>query len=162
MSDARQLSVRGKALYLEFKQPTYNYTFQVLVHPDGVDSDGKYVRFGTFHRQLSSSYPKRLWISTQSSAIKDRMIEASVSGTPRVKPPVDYTVHTAIKDAYTTQVDDILDQLKRQGYSLFKQPVVVEISNVDYDEIQDGKTPYALFRRVMSARKALDFPEALV
>jgi hypothetical protein len=161
MSDPRPLAVRGKALYLEFKQPSHGFTFQVLVHPDGVDSDGKYVRFGTFHRQLSVSYPKRLWTRAQSGTIRDRMIEHTES-TSRVIPPVDYDVHQAILVAYQTHVNDILDQLKRQGYTLFKQPVVVEVSNVDYDEIQADKTPYALFRRVMSARKALDFPEALV
>ena len=36
------------------------------------------------------------------------------------------------------------------------------MSNVDFDEVQADKTPYALFRRVMSARKALDFPESVL
>jgi hypothetical protein len=52
--------------------------------------------------------------------------------------------------------------LTRQGFSVYKQPVIVEISNVDLDEINNDSTPYALFRRVMSARKALGFPEDLL
>lgn len=159
MSEAPQLSVRGKALYLELKNE--RQTVQLVIHPDGVASDEKYVQFGTFHRVLNEHFPKRTWNHAWVSAVKDRVLNLELP-VPRPQSMGDVSVYQSTLHFFRTHVDDILDQCTRQGYSLFKQPIVVEMSNVDFDEIQADKTPYALFRRVMSARKALDFPDSLV
>lgn len=159
MSDLKQLSVRGKALYLELKNE--RQTVQLVIHPDGVASDGTYVQFGTFHRVLNKNFPKRVWNHAITSGVKNRDVDLEAPA-PRPVAPADHDVHLATLALFRTHVDDILDQTTRQSYTLFKQPVVVEMSNVDFDEIQADKTPYALFRRVMSARKALDFPETVL
>jgi hypothetical protein len=159
MSDLKQLSVRGKALYLELKNE--RQTVQLVVHPDGISSDGTYVKFGTYHRVLNEHFPKRVWNHAYVSAVKNRSVDLD-GPTPRPAVPAETDVYQATLALFRTHVDDILDQTNRQGYTLFKQPIVVEMSNVDFDEVQAEKTPYALFRRVMSARKALDFPESVL
>ncbi len=157
MSDQKTIEVRGKALYLEFRNQAA--TFQLLVHPDGVSSQNDYVPFGVFYRSLNASYPKRPWTTAKVSrtTVGPRMIEAG-----KMLTLTDANLVISTSKKFQEHVDSIFDQLTRQGFSVYKQPVIVEISNVDLDEIGSDSTPYALFRRVMSARKALGFPEDLL
>lgn len=157
MSDQKTIEVRGKALYLEFRNQAA--TFQLLVHPDGVSSQNDYVPFGVFYRSLNASYPKRPWTTAKVSrtTVGPRMIEAG-----KMLTLTDANLVISTSKKFQEHVDSIFDQLTRQGFSVYKQPVIVEISNIDLDEISSDSTPYALFRRVMSARKALGFPEDLL
>lgn len=157
MSDQKTIEVRGKALYLEFRNQAA--TFQLLVHPDGVASDNGYVPFGVFYRSLNTAYPKRPWTTAKvsRSTVATRL---TVDGKLVTLTDANDVINTSKK--FQEHVDSIFDQLTRQGFSVYKQPVIVEISNFDLDEINNLSTPYALFRRVMSARKALGFPEDLL
>jgi len=160
VSDQPTVEVRGKALYLEFHNTSLGRTFQLLIHPDGTSSSGAHVPFGLFYRTLSTSYPKRPWKKTGvSTAIVKREVDPV---TLRLAPVTDTARLMDIVGSYEKQASDILSQLVRQQYTLFKQPVVVEVSSVDFDELANGNTPYALFRRVMSARKTIGFPDDLV
>ena len=162
MSDQKTIEVRGKALYLEFHNNGVGKTFQLLVQPDGTTTSGAYVPFGMFHRTLTPAYPKRPWsVATVQAA---RVTRAPDPITLKLVPMTLTDPHEALRiaDTFKKHVTDVLDQLTRQGFALFKQPVVVEISSVDFDELGNGNTPYALFRRVMSARKTLGFPDDLL
>jgi hypothetical protein len=162
MSDQSNLTeVRGRALYLEFRNHAMKYTFQLLAHPDGIAQNGGYVSFGVFYRTLNQSYPKRPWTTSRVSLseVKSRPVNEH---TGRMVLPDTVLGVTSASSAFTGHLDPIFDQLTRQGYSLYKQPLIVEVSNHDLTEIGDDSTPYALFRRVMSARKATGFPDSLL
>ena len=159
MSDQITTEVRGNALYLEFHREAITATFQLLVHPDGVSADNKYVSFGMFYRTLNQSYPKRPWSTAQ---VMTTNVNRAITPDGKLAPPVDASIILDTTGTFQNHVANILSQLVRQGYTLFKQPVVVEVSNIDLNEIAMKNTPYALMRRVMSARKALGFPEDLV
>lgn len=159
VSDQKTVQVRGKALYLEFRQPATRATFQLLVHPDG-SSGSQYVRFGAYYRTLTPSYPKRPWTTSGvSSTVFNRAVFADED---TLAPVSDLSEVLRVTELFQNHVSGIFGQLTRQGYGLYKQPVIVEISSVDYDDMAEKTTPYALFRRVMSARKALGFPDDLV
>jgi hypothetical protein len=159
VSDQINTEVRGNALYLEFHREASTATFQLLVHPDGVSADHKYVSFGMFYRTLNQSYPKRPWSTAH---VNTTSVNRAI--TPDGKLDVPVVTHDILSttELFQNHVASIFGQLTRQGYTLFKQPVVVEVSNIDLNEIAMKNTPYALMRRVMSARKALGFPEDLV
>lgn len=159
MSDQITTEVRGSALYLEFHREATSATFQLLVHPDGVSADSKYVGFGMFYRTLNQSYPKRPW---STAIVNTTSVNRAITPDGKLALPVDASVILDTTGIFQQHVASVFGQLTRQGYTLFKQPVVVEISNVDLNEIALKNTPYALMRRVMSARKALGFPEDLV
>lgn len=162
MSDqAKTIEVRGKALYMEFRHSTTRNTFQLLVHPDGTAGSGEYVPFGVFFRTLNQSYPKRPW-STAAVSLVTVPARPVNETTGRLVTADTAAGAVATAEKFQKHVADIFDQLTRQGFGLFMQPVVVELSNVDLDEIAAAATPYALFRRVMSARKALGFPDDLL
>lgn len=162
MSDqTNKLQVRGKALYLEFRHPALqHHNFQVLFHPDGANSAGGYVRFGVFYRTLNSSYPKRPWSTAQTAIIGVHSRDFD-EVTNRLVPLADPSLIMSGTESVLELVNGLLDQATRQGYGLYKHPIVVEMSNVDFDDLSSNRTPYALVRRVMSARKALGFPEDL-
>ncbi len=161
MSDQITTEVRGNALYLEFHREASasTATFQLLVHPDGVSANSKYVSFGMFYRTLNQSYPKRPWSTSQ---VGTSHVNRAIDPDGKLALPVDASIILDTTGIFQQHVASIFGQLTRQGYTLFKQPVVVEVSNIDLNEIANGNTPYALMRRVMSARKALGFPEDLV
>jgi hypothetical protein len=57
--------------------------------------------------------------------------------------------------------DSLFNQLIIQGWTLFKQPIVVEVSPEDLDDIRAGKTPYKILGRVTRSRRHYKFPETL-
>ena len=162
VSDQKTTEVRGKALYLEFHNNGVGKTFQLLVQPDGTTTSGAYIPFGMFHRTLTPAYPKRPWSVAKVQTARVTRVPDPI--TLKLVPIALTDGHEALRiaDLFQKHVTDVLDQLNRQGFTLFKQPVVVEISSVDFDELGNGNTPYALFRRVMSARKTLGFPDDLL
>jgi hypothetical protein len=153
-------SVEGKALYLEFTKPGANICFQLLAYPDAVrEINQAVVRFGTYYRTLTKDTPKRPW--SKSSASASRVVDHQGGGT-KLEVPSDVLAQLAITDKYLSHISSILDQLDRQGFTVRKQPIIVEVSNVDVEAIAAEQTPYALFRRVMKSREALGFPEEFV
>ena len=151
-------TVEGKALYLEFTKPGFEGCFQLLAYPDGVRQDTKTtVHFGTFYRTLTTDKPKRPW--SKSSASVSRTVDDL---TGRLVIPTSVLDQLVITDKYASHMSSILDQLDRQGFKVRKQPITVEVSNVDILAIAQNETPYALFRRVMKSREALGFPEEMV
>lgn len=162
MSDQATTQVRSTALYLEFRHPILKgNTFQMLIHPDSASSNNTYVPFGTFYRTLTNNYPKRPWSRSRvnGEAAKPRTLRPDGL---RLETLTDAAEILKTAESFQQHFDGLLDQLERQGYTLFKQPITVEVSNIDYDELANGATPYALMRRVMSARKALGFPDDLI
>lgn len=155
-SNNTPLSVQGRALYLEFHHPEYAYTVQLLVHADARTSDDRYLPAGAFHRRLSDYQGKTVW--RQSIGTGRRPVDAELAKLAFV----DHADAAELVAHHRKIVDHILEQVTRQGYQLFMQPITVEVSSKDVDDMFKGDTPYALFRRVLSARKALGFPEELV
>lgn len=158
MSTIATTTVEGKALYLEFTKPGANLCFQLLAYPDAVRQDTKsVVRFGTFYRTLTVDKPKRPW--ARSSATAPRIVDEL---TGRLTVPTSVDDQLVITNKYAAHLASILDQLDRQGLTVRKQPIIVEVSNADVMAIANDETPYALFRRVMKSREALGFPEEMV
>jgi hypothetical protein len=48
-----------------------------------------------------------------------------------------------------------------QGWTLFKQPIAVEVTPEDMDDVRLGKTPYKILGRITRCRRTLGFGEEL-
>ena len=144
--------VVGKALYLEFR--TGLQTYQMLVTPDGISSNGRPVPSTTYRRQISSAKPRRAWktyslptlalnaFGTYETADKDNALQSADSR-------VGYMATT-------------FTQLKSYGYALYKQPLLIEVSQEDLESIRLSKTPYKILGRITRVRRTLGFGEFII
>jgi hypothetical protein len=57
--------------------------------------------------------------------------------------------------------DSLFNQLVNNGWTVYKQPIVVEVTPEDLDDVRLGKTPYKILGRITRCRRTLGFGEAL-
>ena len=58
-------------------------------------------------------------------------------------------------------LETIVSRLESHSYKLFKQPLVVEVSLADLEDIRNSRTPYKVLGRITRVRKALGFGDKL-
>lgn len=150
MSDTK---VVGKALYLEFRRA--GETNQVIITPEAINAAGKYVPITTYRRRISSSNPRKTW--KQMSTVFRSEIDPSTN--KLVALGREHALATvADRISYT---DNLFNQLVTSGWSVYKQPIVVEVTQDDLEDIRLSKTPYKILGRITRCRRALNFGESL-
>lgn len=145
-------SVVGKALYLEMH--LRNYTTQILFTPEGITPSGKVVPMSAYKRRISPTEPRKSWRLVSSMHGSDR------DGAGKVIQLSKEHALSTVRDRLSF-TDSLFNQLIIQGWTLFKQPIVVEVSPEDLDDIRAGKTPYKILGRVTRSRRHYKFPETL-
>jgi len=148
---AEKDKVIGKALYTEFRSGSQ--TYQLMITPDAVTSNGKYVPAMVYRRQISSSRPRRAWKSFSLPSINVNEFGAFTTM------PKDQAIETA--KSRLEYMKSTIDQMARYSYQLYKLPIVVEVASEDLDGIRLGKTPYKVLGRITRVRKALGFSQEL-
>lgn len=149
--------VVGYAMYFELRKTIH--TQQMLLIPPFVDpASGQLVPANLLARQINEGNDKRTW---RFRDIKDVKIEADDT-TKAIKQIKDM-------DQSLAAVTPILDVMKQYvhtavngGFSMTGEPIIVEMTRADAKRVQMVKTPEALVRRMLNARKDLGYPEALV
>lgn len=138
-------NVVGYAVYLELLHVEVgNRTTQVLYTPEGTTSAHLPVAATIYTRRLTSIQPKKQWRCSTTS-INSPATEESM------------------KVANNTRViNDYLAGLGRNNWKLYKQPIVVEVTSEDLEDIRKNKTPYKILGRVWKSRKFLGFPEDIL
>jgi hypothetical protein len=150
MSDTK---VVGKALYLEFRRA--GETNQVIITPEAINAAGKYVPITTYRRRISASSPRKTWkqMSTMFKSEVDPMTNKLVAlGREHALATV------ADRISYT---DNLFNQLINAGWAVHKQPITVEVTLEDLEDIRMSKTPYKILGRITRCRRALNFGEPL-
>lgn len=150
----------GKALYLEFRKGVN--TAQIVITPEGVLPDGTYVPSGTWRRQISSWNPKKPWktyISSKDEYVNTRKTELATNKELTMG-TIDEakSVGIEVSDALTYTLND----LNNNEWKLFMKPIVLDFSMEDLQNTKDWETPSALIRRILRARKELEFPDELI
>lgn len=148
---AEKDKVIGKALYTEFRSGPQ--TYQLMITPDGINSDGKYVPAMMYRRQVSSSRPRRAWKSYSLPSINVNEFGAfntlpKNEAIENAKHRLEFTMAT-------------INQMISYRYQLYKLPIVVEVASEDLDSIRLGRTPYKVLGRVTRVRKALGFSDEI-
>jgi hypothetical protein len=59
-------------------------------------------------------------------------------------------------------VTSVLANLGKHGWQVYRQPIVVEVTNEDLEAARLSKTPYKVIGRVLKSRAALGFPKEII
>ena len=143
--------VIGKAMYTEFRQGIQ--TYQLLLTPDGVSTSGKNVPAVMYRRQISKLQPRKGW---KHSGLPALSIDEFGVFTKKTKEEAQRLAETRLDFIATT-----FSQLSSYHYKVYKQPILVEVSQEDLEGIRAGKTPYKVLGRITRVRRALGFGEEL-
>lgn len=143
--------VIGKALYLEFRSGAH--TYQTIITPDGVSSEGRQVPSTMYRRQISRMKPRRAW---KAYALPN-LPQDAIGGFKKLE------VADAVDQAKSRAnfLENIVTRLDGAAYRLYKSPIVVEVSQADLDEVRHHKTPYKILGRITRLRRQLGFGEDL-
>ncbi len=137
-----------KALYLELRRD--QATSQVLLIPQVENAvKGKTQKSKLITRQISSSNPRRSWRYYSFKTV------------PLIEP-------AALPTRALTDVKPLLDEIgpffagySTGGWKLVGQPLAVDMSADDLNDVWDANTPNALMRRVLKARSEAGMPDEL-
>ena len=144
--------VVGKALYMEFR--TMNQTYQMLITPDGVSSNGRAVPSTVYRRQISKSKPRRAWKTYSLPALP-----LNSFGAYEAQSKDDAT---QAADTRANYIATTLTQLNSYSYKLYKSPILVEVAQEDLESIRLSKTPYKILGRITRVRRTLGFGEYIL
>lgn len=144
--------VAGKALYLELRRG--DYTNQIIITPEGTSATGKYVPITTYRRRISALSPRKTWKHVSTIFSSERGLDGTL-----VQLGKEHALAT-VADRLT-HTDSLFVQLVSGNWKVYKQPIVVEVTPEDLDEVRMGKTPYKILARITRSRRKLGFPEEL-
>jgi hypothetical protein len=143
----------GKALYLEFRRG--DETNQIIITPEAINAAGKYVPITTYRRRISKMNPRKTW-KQMSTMFKSEIDQLTNKLVPLGREHALATV--ADRVSYT---DSLFNQLITQGWTVYKQPIAVEVTQEDLEDIRMSKTPYKILGRITRCRRTLNFGESL-
>lgn len=149
MTQINPTAVVGAAVYLEFTKP--HMTTQVLLLPEGTSSTGRIVPMTLYRRRLSTAAPRKTW-KMASSPLTAAVVRTRLAGAPLAD----------VAGQLLSFTDPLIGSLVKNGWTLYKDPIVIEVTAEDLDLAREAKTPYKALGRVVKARKALGFPKDIV
>jgi hypothetical protein len=151
--------IAGHAVYIEFQRESS--TVQVLITPEGLTETFNHVPPTMYRRQIHTTAARATWrvttfnrATTFNTATGVLEVSDAFEGMPTAEIPAVHGIK-AFDDSR------LFRQLAVQGYKLRRQPIVVEVSVADMNDIRAAKTPYKVLNRVTKTRKALKFPDTL-
>jgi hypothetical protein len=142
--------VVGKALYLEFRST--GQTYQILLTPDGISSNGRAVPATIYRRQISKLKPRRAWKTYSLPTLP-----VNSFGTYDQAASKDEALNIA--EVRMNYMATTFTQLNSYHYKLHKQPIVIEVAQEDLESIRLSKTPYKILGRITRVRRTLGFGE---
>lgn len=149
----------GKALYLEFRKGVN--TAQIIITPEGFDKESNYVPSCSWRRQISTWSPKKPWKCYENpqdqAFIEQRKIDLG-SGTTLD----DIVRATDFIEGILSDVSETLNRMVENHWELYGTPIVLDFSMEDLIDTKQQETPSALIRRIMRARKELEFADELI
>jgi hypothetical protein len=149
--------VEGYAAYFEFIKSDHRsaYVYQLLITPEARMSSGRVLPMTGYRRRLSNQKTRAQW----------KQFGSSVSSADARTPTADDQVVTDSMLQFLTRT---FHSFSVNGYTMRTgslppaQPIFVEVSCEDLENIRLGKTPYKILGRVWKSRKALGFPEGFI
>ena len=150
MTTAADSRIVGTAVYLEFIKGTDTsspMTQQVLLMPEGVTPSGRTIPMTMFRRRLTVHSPRKTWRQNAAPVTMAQSIAAHAT------PP------SEIIDSALGLVAPLISQLRNNQWSLYKEPLLVEVTAEDLELARLGKTPYKTLGRVWKVRKKRGFPK---
>ena len=139
-------AVQGVAVYAEFALP--NATTQIIIAPDGYDTSGRLIGLSVVRRTVNSTSPKKPWrFSILPVSPVAEVLEEEKDGFCAERLAVPAT---------------LFDQLLAGGWKMVGDPILIETSKKDLDDIGMKKTPTKMLYRVNLSRTAQGYPVNLI
>lgn len=139
--------VQGVAIYAEFRKP--GAMLQLFVTPDGYALDDKEVPATLWRRVLTPATPKKQW---RNSSLSLRPL-LDLNGQALANEKKEEFAERRL--SFATQ---LFDSLKSGGWTLTKEPLFIETSKKDLEDVKMSKTPNKLLYRINQTKDAQDFP----
>jgi hypothetical protein len=143
--------VQGTAVYAEWTKP--ESLTQIFFSPDGYTSAGEILYARMYRRTITTENPRRQWNAT---TLHGAHLDQYVGG---VQIPEDEKRSHA--ETRLTSVADFFERMIRAGWAMVNEPLLIEMSKKDMDDMKLDKTPNKFLYRVDLAKKAKGFPDPL-
>lgn len=146
ISNSNKPRLEGMGIYLELPNETGTQTTQIMITPQGKDEKDKNVEMAFISRTVSDWSPRKQW----------RVNLIRLSAEEKAMSPQDQALKMS------EQVERTLKRQMLYGSSkLRKQPIVFELTDLDFADISLWKAPASALRRIQKTRVSLGFPEKL-
>lgn len=142
--------VQGVGVYVELTRTSGGVaqTAQMFMFPDGYDTSGTLYGITVGRRVVSSESPKKPWRFTA--------LDPNPEG---------LTLTDDEREAFVEKRMAIPSELfamyANGGWTMVNQPILIEVSRKDWDDLNEGKTPTKFIYRVTQSRAELGFPADL-
>jgi hypothetical protein len=142
-------SQHNVALYVEFTQNSgSNDCYQMILVPQGKTSAGQPVAPTIFRRQINPLWARKTWrIYTEAGVSADII---SITELDRA---------AATERIVSALTDRPLQQMANRGWTVYKEPIAIEITSDDYADVFNSRVPYKVLGRINKVRKALGFED---
>lgn len=148
----REKEVQGIAVYAEWAKP--NALLQVIITPDGyTESTNEFVQASMYRRVVTTDKPKQQWKASALGSDKHDEYNSTL--------PLLDTEIASYAERRMNKTTEWFDRMLIGGWEIVKQPLLIEVSKKDMDDIRLSKAPSKFMYRVGLLRKALDFPTPL-
>jgi hypothetical protein len=149
----KEAKVQGVAVYAEFTRA--GETTQMLITPDCYTNTGVLTPMAIHRRVLTPASLKKQW---RNNALRHEQVKELVATEQQLadEQVSDFT-ETRMRYAFS-----FFDEMMRHGWAIRKEPILIEVSKYDADDLAKGDTPSRVLYRVGISRKALGFPKELV
>jgi hypothetical protein len=150
-------TVVGRAVYCEFTKNGGTRVVQLLIMPEGYNTQKRLVPMTAFRRSLSVVQPRKSWrmLTAHATSPSARLTAAPPDATDEVR-------HKATAEYLLKFLNTSISSLETNSYELKHDPIVVEVTAEDLDCSAASKTPYKVLGRVHKVRKAMGMPKDIV
>jgi len=143
--------VQGIALYAEWKKP--EALTQIFFTPDGFTTDGTLMRARMYRRTVTTDNPRKQWKSS------------TLWGSKYDKDATEIETDASAKRDYASNrlggVDVYFKRLVAGGWVKNGEPLLIEVSKKDMDDMSKDKTPNKFLYRVDLTKKTKSFEDPL-
>ena len=139
--------VQGVALYAEWSKP--DALTQIFFTPDAYSNDGLLANARMYRRVITTDNPRKQWKTTP------------LYGAHETEEFEGEELKRRYSASRVFSMRDYFNALISGGWVMVNEPLLIEVSKKDVDDMVKGKTPTKFLYRVDLTKKAKGFPEPL-
>jgi hypothetical protein len=144
----KEQNVQGLSVYAEFSKP--GFRTEMFITPDGFTPTGDLVPATVFTRVVSKEKPKKLWRQT------------TIQFADEIAKIGEKELDLSQKEQYLSKrlehLTSIFEGVVETGWEITSEPMLIETSLKDLQEVAKGETPIRVVYRINQSRKALGLP----
>lgn len=145
LEDNIDKDIQGIAIYAEWVKP--ETLTQMFITPDGFTSEGKFFRAKLYRRTVSTAHPRKQWRSSV-------LMHSRRNDMPQVVLDDAEEARSLYTAKRLEGLSQLFFRLNIGGWSMNGDPLYIEMSKKDFDDMSKDKTPNKFLYRVDLSKKA--------